>query len=117
MSKQTPLYQAHVDHNAKLVDFAGYSLPIHYGSQIVEHKAVRDSAGMFDVSHMTIVDLQDIILNDINQYWYMIPIGLRSRHDGRFDVLTIHKSNISKSSFTFKIYDFIVFYEPHAIIT
>ncbi len=62
MSKQTPLYQAHVDHNAKLVDFSGYSLPIHYGSQIVEHKAVRDSAGMFDVSHMTIIDLQGDVI-------------------------------------------------------
>ncbi|NND90793.1 MAG: glycine cleavage system aminomethyltransferase GcvT [Granulosicoccus sp.] len=58
MSKQTPLYKAHQDHAAKLVDFAGYSLPLHYGSQIGEHLAVRESAGMFDVSHMTIIDLQ-----------------------------------------------------------
>ncbi|ASJ72152.1 glycine cleavage system aminomethyltransferase GcvT [Granulosicoccus antarcticus] len=62
MSKQTPLYQAHQEHNGKLVDFAGYSLPIHYGSQIAEHKAVRDSAGMFDVSHMTIIDLQGEVI-------------------------------------------------------
>ncbi|MEJ2577091.1 MAG: glycine cleavage system aminomethyltransferase GcvT, partial [Gammaproteobacteria bacterium] len=42
----------------KLVDFAGWDMPIHYGSQIEEHHAVRRSAGMFDVSHMTVVDLQ-----------------------------------------------------------
>jgi aminomethyltransferase len=42
---------------AKLVDFAGWDMPIHYGSQIEEHHTVRQSAGMFDVSHMTVVDL------------------------------------------------------------
>jgi len=58
MSKQTPLYQAHVDAGGKIVDFAGWQLPIHYGSLVEEHKAVRSSAGMFDVSHMTVVDVQ-----------------------------------------------------------
>jgi aminomethyltransferase len=42
---------------ARLVDFAGWDMPIHYGSQIEEHHAVRNSSGMFDVSHMTVVDL------------------------------------------------------------
>jgi len=41
-----------------MVDFAGWELPIHYGSQMEEHKAVREAAGMFDVSHMTVVDIQ-----------------------------------------------------------
>ena len=58
MSKETPLYQSHCDLSAKLIDFAGYLLPVHYGSQIGEHLAVRESSGMFDVSHMTIIDLQ-----------------------------------------------------------
>lgn len=58
MSKQTPLYQAHVAAGGKLVEFAGWSLPIHYGSQMDEHHAVRSGAGMFDVSHMTVVDLR-----------------------------------------------------------
>ncbi|MGY6553462.1 MAG: glycine cleavage system aminomethyltransferase GcvT [Wenzhouxiangella sp.] len=57
MSKQTPLYQAHLDAGGKLVEFAGWSLPIHYGSQMEEHHAVRRACGMFDVSHMTVVDL------------------------------------------------------------
>lgn len=58
MSKQTPLYQTHVDASGKMVDFAGWQLPIHYGSVVEEHKAVRSSAGMFDVSHMTVVDVR-----------------------------------------------------------
>jgi len=57
MAKRTPLYDAHVADDAKLVDFAGWDMPIDYGSQIAEHKAVRESAGMFDVSHMAVVDI------------------------------------------------------------
>ena len=57
MGHKTPLYQTHQAMGAKLVDFAGWDMPIHYGSQIEEHHAVRRDAGMFDVSHMTVVDL------------------------------------------------------------
>ncbi|MGC3964062.1 MAG: glycine cleavage system aminomethyltransferase GcvT [Rhodocyclaceae bacterium] len=57
MAKQTPLYQTHVDANAKIVDFAGWDMPIHYGSQLEEHHIVRRDAGMFDVSHMLAVDV------------------------------------------------------------
>ena len=57
MGNKTPLYQAHQAMGARLVDFAGWDMPIHYGSQIEEHHAVRRAAGMFDVSHMTVVDL------------------------------------------------------------
>lgn len=58
MAKYTPLHDQHVAHEAKLVDFAGWMMPIDYGSQIAEHKAVRGSAGMFDVSHMRPVDIR-----------------------------------------------------------
>jgi len=57
MGNKTPLYKAHQAMGAKLVDFAGWDMPIHYGSQIEEHHAVRRAAGMFDVSHMTVIDL------------------------------------------------------------
>jgi len=57
MAQRTPLYAEHVALDAKLVDFAGWDMPIDYGSQITEHKAVRDNAGMFDVSHMAVVDI------------------------------------------------------------
>lgn len=50
--KQTPLYQKHIDLNAKMVDFAGYQMPIQYSGIIQEHNAVRNASGMFDVSHM-----------------------------------------------------------------
>jgi aminomethyltransferase len=57
MGLKTPLYDMHVLQGAKIVDFGGWDMPLHYGSQIEEHHAVRRDAGMFDVSHMAIVDL------------------------------------------------------------
>jgi len=58
MAKQTPLFDSHLDAGARMVDFGGWEMPINYGSQISEHQSVREDAGMFDVSHMTIVDVQ-----------------------------------------------------------
>ena len=58
MGKRTPLYDAYVAAGAKMVDFAGWDMPIHYGSQLEEHHIVRRDAGMFDVSHMRAVDVQ-----------------------------------------------------------
>ncbi|MCG8436031.1 MAG: glycine cleavage system aminomethyltransferase GcvT, partial [Gammaproteobacteria bacterium] len=57
MGKRTPLYDQHVAQGARLVDFGGWDMPVNYGSQIEEHHAVRRDAGMFDVSHMTVIDL------------------------------------------------------------
>ncbi|WP_394262179.1 glycine cleavage system aminomethyltransferase GcvT [Moraxella boevrei] len=72
--QRTPFYQSHLDSDGKIVDFSGWELPIHYGSQIAEHEAVRTDAGMFDVSHMVVTDivgadakawLQKLLANDI----------------------------------------------------
>jgi len=72
--KKTPLHDLHVSLNARMVDFGGWDMPINYGSQIDEHHFIRKDAGMFDVSHMTIVDLkgdkvkeflQKLLANDV----------------------------------------------------
>ncbi|WP_370053732.1 glycine cleavage system aminomethyltransferase GcvT [Neptunomonas sp.] len=57
MAKKTALYDLHQSMGAKMVDFGGWDMPINYGSQIEEHNKVRQASGMFDVSHMTIVDV------------------------------------------------------------
>ncbi len=76
MASKTPLYQAHVDADARIVDFGGWDMPLNYGSQIDEHHAVRQDAGMFDVSHMTVVEvtgseakpyLQYLLANDVDK--------------------------------------------------
>ncbi len=58
MPNKTPLFDQHVACGGKMVDFAGWNMPLNYGSQLEEHHAVRNDAGMFDVSHMVVVDLQ-----------------------------------------------------------
>jgi len=57
MGLKTPLYNLHVSAHAKIVDFGGWDMPLSYGSQIEEHHAVRRDAGIFDVSHMCVIDL------------------------------------------------------------
>ena len=58
MTRKTSLNDAHRRAGARMVDFGGWDMPLNYGSQIEEHHAVRRGAGMFDVSHMTVVDLR-----------------------------------------------------------
>ena len=58
MGNKTPLYESHVKLGAKIVDFGGWDMPLHYGSQLEEHHKVRKGAGMFDVSHMNVVDIK-----------------------------------------------------------
>ncbi|MCS6763214.1 MAG: glycine cleavage system aminomethyltransferase GcvT [Candidatus Protistobacter heckmanni] len=55
--RRTSLFELHREAGAKLIDFGGWEMPVHYGSQLEEHEAVRTAAGMFDVSHMRVVDL------------------------------------------------------------
>jgi aminomethyltransferase len=57
MTLKTPLFDQHAAAGARIVDFGGWDMPLHYGSQKEEHHAVREHAAVFDVSHMTIVDL------------------------------------------------------------
>jgi aminomethyltransferase len=56
--KRTPLREFHVAHGGRLVDFAGWEMPVQYRSILEEHKAVRRTAGLFDVSHMGEVDVR-----------------------------------------------------------
>ena len=74
MGRRTPLYELHRSLGARLIDFGGWDLPLAYGSQLDEHHAVRRAAGLFDVSHMGILDvrgreaqafLERLIANDV----------------------------------------------------
>ncbi len=76
MGRRTPLFDLHRELGARLVDFGGWDMPVQYSSQIGEHHAVRRSAGVFDVSHMCIVDLrgervrpflQKLLANDVGR--------------------------------------------------
>ena len=56
--RRTPLFELHQKLGARMVDFGGWDMPLQYGSQIAEHHAVRRGAGIFDVSHMCVLDLE-----------------------------------------------------------
>jgi glycine cleavage system T protein (aminomethyltransferase) len=56
--RRTPLYAFHLRHHGQMVPFAGWEMPLHYGSIVDEHKAVRSSVGLFDVSHMGILSVR-----------------------------------------------------------
>lgn len=66
--KRTALYAQHQAMAGKLVDFGGWEMPLNYGSQMEEHHKVRRDAGMFDVSHMTIVDITGVDAKAFLQY-------------------------------------------------
>ncbi|MBD2837187.1 glycine cleavage system aminomethyltransferase GcvT [Pseudomonas sp. JM0905a] len=76
MGQRTPLHDQHLALGAKMVDFGGWDMPLHYGSQVEEHHQVRRDCGVFDVSHMTVVDvsgaqakawLQYLLANDVER--------------------------------------------------
>ena len=67
MGLRTPLFSEHERLGARIVPFGGWDMPLHYGSQIEEHHAVRRAAGMFDVSHMRPVDLEGADAQDFMQ--------------------------------------------------
>ncbi|WP_352338622.1 glycine cleavage system aminomethyltransferase GcvT [Psychrobacter sp. 16-MNA-CIBAN-0192] len=109
--QRTPLYQSHVDSEGKLVDFSGWELPIHYGSQIDEHEAVRTDAGMFDVSHMVIVDvkgadskvwLQKLLANDVNKLKVVgkaLYSPMLNEDGGIIDDLIVYLSNTDETEY------------------
>lgn len=109
--QRTPLYQSHVDSSGKMVDFSGWELPIHYGSQIDEHEAVRTDAGMFDVSHMVVVDvsgsqskawLQKLLANDVNKLKIVgkaLYSPMLNDNGGIIDDLIVYLSNEEETAY------------------
>lgn len=75
MNNRTPLYKTHVQSKAKIVDFFGWDMPVHYGSQIDEHHAVRQDAGMFDVSHMVVSDIKGPQAREFLSYLLANDVG------------------------------------------
>lgn len=103
MILKTSLYQDHVALGAKMVDFHGWSMPIHYGSQLQEHQEVRTQAGVFDVSHMTVIDilgaggrqfLRLLLTHDIDQLKHIgraLYSCMCNRYGGILDDLVVYQ--------------------------
>ncbi len=109
--QKTPFYQAHLDSGGKVVDFHGWALPIHYGSQIEEHEAVRTNAGMFDVSHMVVSDivgteakawLQRLLANDVAKLKFVgkaLYSGMLNDEGGVIDDLIVYRMNEEETEY------------------
>ena len=79
--KRTPLRDFHAAHGARLVDFAGWEMPVQYRSILEEHRAVRRTAGLFDVSHMGEVDVRG---RDAGRFLnYLVTNDVSKLHPGR----------------------------------
>lgn len=104
MLQQTPLAALHQTMGGKMVDFGGWFMPVNYGSQLDEHHAVRTDVGMFDVSHMTIVDiagakttefLQYLLANDVAKLTQMgkaLYTGMLNEQGGVIDDLIVYRT-------------------------
>ena len=107
----TPFHQAHQEANGKLVDFAGWELPIHYGSQIQEHEAVRTDAGMFDVSHMLVTDVsgdqakaffQKLLANDVSKLGFVgkaLYSAMLNDNGGVIDDVIVYRMNDAETQY------------------
>ncbi len=103
--KKTALNDAHRQAGAKMVDFGGWDMPINYGSQIEEHHAVRQKVGMFDVSHMTVIDvsgpeatafLYRLLANDITKL---------NLNQAMYSTMLNHEGGVIDDLITYKISD------------
>jgi glycine cleavage system T protein (aminomethyltransferase) len=79
VGRHTPLYELHLSQGARLVDFGGWDMPVQYASQIEEHHAVRRRAGVFDVSHMCVIDLTGARSREFLRYLIANDVGKLQR--------------------------------------
>jgi aminomethyltransferase len=82
VGRHTPLYDLHRNQGARLVDFGGWDMPVQYASQIEEHHAVRRAAGVFDVSHMCVIDLTGARTREFLRYLVANDVG-KLTHAGK----------------------------------
>lgn len=106
MGNHTPLYRLHQQSGAKIVDFAGWDMPLHYGSQLEEHQKVRRDSGMFDVSHMLAIDIKGEQANEYLRHLLANDVGRLQPGKALYSCMLNEQGGI--------LDDLIVYYiEPH----
>jgi len=91
---KSPLYSKYVESNAKLVDFAGWEMPISFSGLIKEHESVRSSAGLFDISHMGVISIRGINPKDYIQKLFPTNLYSFSEGQGLYTVMLNDKGGI-----------------------
>ncbi len=92
--KKTPFYDIHLKLGAKMVDFAGFSMPVQYESIIKEHEAVRSKAGIFDVSHMGEFLLEGSDVIDFLQYIMINDLKLLEQSKGQYSCMCYENGTV-----------------------
>ena len=103
--KKTALYDVHVRAGGKMVDFSGWSLPIHYGSQIKEHHAVRNTAGLFDVSHMTILDCSGDLIEDYLRRVLANDVSVLGLNEALYSILLNERGGVIDDLIVYRLQD------------
>ena len=103
--KKTVLNEAHRKAGAKMVDFGGWDMPINYGSQIEEHHAVRQNVGMFDVSHMTVIDIEGPEATEF--LYHLLPNDITKLHlnQAMYSTMLNNEGGVIDDLITYKISD------------
>jgi len=91
---KSPLYSKYVESNAKLVNFAGWEMPISFSGLIKEHESVRSSAGLFDISHMGVISIKGINPKDYIQKLFPTNLYSFSVGQGLYTVMLNDKGGI-----------------------
>jgi aminomethyltransferase len=94
MPLRTPLYDWHVAHGARLVDFAGWEMPIQYTSIVEEHQAVRTGAGLFDISHMGRLSFEGPDALDLIQHVYTNDVASMKPGQARYGLICNEQGGI-----------------------
>ncbi len=102
--KKTPLHGRHLQLGARMVDFSGWEMPLHYGSQLREHHAVRQGCGLFDVSHMGVIDLNGEGVDDLLA-WLLANDVRRIPHVGssQYGVMLNIKGGVADDLITYRL--------------
>src|SRR5881396_3016859 len=103
MARRTPLFDAHRALGARLVEFAGWEMPLCYRGIAEEHRAVRERCGLFDVSHMGEIELhgaqagavcQELTVNDVRR----LHVG-----DGQYTLLCDERGGVVDDAILFRL--------------
>lgn len=92
--KRTPLYEEHVNLGARIVDFAGFEMPVRYDSIIEEHKAVRNHVGVFDISHMGEFWFEGSEIVDLLQYLMVNDLKLLEPSKGQYSCMCYENGTV-----------------------
>ncbi len=103
--KKTPLYEEHIKLGAKMVEFAGFSMPVQYKGVIEEHLAVRTKVGIFDVSHMGEFRVKGNQAFDFVQYLTCNDVSKLSQKQVQYSAFTTERGTVVDDLLVYKIAD------------